>query len=183
MLCPTLCHTHQRYKLKVLFYCLVTVRRGIRQRAEAWLGVLETVYGIHITTASMIDSNVTHVFLQQFKWSPRVNRQRWSPSQGELTHNTLKHLKRNSHTKAVGVPRFNSPIRTPTAPFYLKECVATSNCCFFYSRAEKQSHFYFTQRTTAMSREEYEDHRALFNEAINKPTQDNLWLCISEQEL
>lgn len=59
---------------RLLFDCLVTVRRGTIQRAEVWLGVLETVYGIHITTAGVIDSNVTHVFLQQFKWSPRVNR-------------------------------------------------------------------------------------------------------------
>lgn len=30
-------------------------------------GALETAYGIHITTVSMIVSNMTHVFLQQFK--------------------------------------------------------------------------------------------------------------------
>lgn len=83
----------------------IILQRGNRakrnQGTEVWLGVLETVYGIHITTANVIDSNVTHVFLQQSKRSPRVNRQRQSQSQGELTHNTLKHLKRSSCTKTL----------------------------------------------------------------------------------
>lgn len=75
VLCPALFRI-QHHKLKVLFYGVVTTQRGIRERTEVWLGVLETVNVTHITTASGTDSSVTHVFLHQFKWSPRINRQR-----------------------------------------------------------------------------------------------------------
>lgn len=95
VLFPALRHIHWHYNIKFLTYYVLTACACKEGR-----GLVKSLgNGVHITTASVIESNMTHVFLQQFKWSPEVNRQSRFQSKRELIHNTLRHLKRSSHTK------------------------------------------------------------------------------------
>lgn len=88
--------------------------------------------------SSVIDSDMSHVFQQQFKRSPRGKQAETISISGKNSpRDTLVAI--NEKHKRGWVPRLNSPIRTPTALVYLQECETTSICCCFYVLEQKNN--------------------------------------------